>query len=209
MGRRAAVAVVLLLALCCVASVIGGLLYVWWPRAVTKPVVLISSPRQGEEVRVGEAVRIHAIARDSARVVRVELWADGELREAQGSSLPDGVSPFPLVAVWRPTSPGTHTINVRAFNTDDARSYASISLEAVVAANPDIIIAATSHGSMEEQTFLYTQEEGRLRDTGAIRNGHVYAVDGDLTSRPGPRIVDGLEWMAHYIHPEMFGPPRE
>jgi iron complex transport system substrate-binding protein len=85
--------------------------------------------------------------------------------------------------------------------------YADINLEAVVAADPDVIIAGTSHGSAEEQTFLYIKEETRLRDTGAVRNDRIFAVDGNLTSRPGPRIVDGLEWMAHFIHPEMFGPP--
>jgi len=137
MGRTTAIVVVLLLVLCCVAVAIGGLLYLWRPGSVTKPVVLIGSPGQGEEVRVGEAVSIHAIARDSAKVVRVEFWADGELQVAQNSSLAGGISPFPLVAVWRPASAGTHTLSVRAFNTNDARSYASISLDAVGVADSD------------------------------------------------------------------------
>jgi hypothetical protein len=137
MRRTAAIVVVLLLVLCCVALAAGGLLYLGRPASATKPVVLISAPDEGEEVRVGEAVPIHAIARDSARVVRVEFWADGELQVAQNSSLPGGISPFPLATVWRPLSPGNHTINVRAFNAEDARSYASISLNAVGVADGD------------------------------------------------------------------------
>ncbi len=89
----------------------------------------------------------------------------------------------------------------------DISDYADISLEAVIAANPEVIISATTHGSMEEQTFQYAESEQRLQDTAARRNGRVYAVDGNLTSRPGPRIVDGLEKLAQMIHPEIFGPP--
>ncbi|HEV8574488.1 MAG TPA: cobalamin-binding protein, partial [Dehalococcoidia bacterium] len=39
----------------------------------------------------------------------------------------------------------------------------------------------------------------------AVRKGHVYAVDGNAYfSRPGPRLVDGLEMLAHIFHPELF-----
>lgn len=39
----------------------------------------------------------------------------------------------------------------------------------------------------------------------AARNGRVYAVDANAYfARPGPRVVDGAELMAHLIHPELF-----
>jgi hypothetical protein len=137
MRRVATIVIALFLVLCCVALAVGGLLYLWRPGSVTKPVVLISAPGQGEKVRVGEAVSIQAIARDSAKVVRVELWADGQLQEGQNSTLSEGISPFPLVAAWRPSTPGDHTISVRAFNAEDARAYASISLHATEPADGD------------------------------------------------------------------------
>jgi len=84
------------------------------------------------------------------------------------------------------------------------KDYADISLEAVITGNPGVIIAATSHGSLEEKNYVYVREESRLGDTDARLNGRVYALDGNLTSRPGPRIVDGLEQMARLIHPEIF-----
>jgi iron complex transport system substrate-binding protein len=44
--------------------------------------------------------------------------------------------------------------------------------------------------------------------TPAARNGHVFAVDASAYfSRPGPRIVDGLEIMAWAVHPEAFPEP--
>jgi iron complex transport system substrate-binding protein len=39
----------------------------------------------------------------------------------------------------------------------------------------------------------------------AVRDGKVVPFDDDLVSRPGPRLVDGLEALAKLIHPEAFG----
>lgn len=40
----------------------------------------------------------------------------------------------------------------------------------------------------------------------AVRNGRVYAVDANsYFARPGPRVVDGTELLAHLIHPNVFG----
>jgi iron complex transport system substrate-binding protein len=42
-------------------------------------------------------------------------------------------------------------------------------------------------------------------DLPAVRQGHVYAVDGQMyLHRPGPRIVDSLEMLASLIHPDLF-----
>ena len=45
----------------------------------------------------------------------------------------------------------------------------------------------------------------RVAELPAVRDGRVYAADGSAYfSRPGPRIVDSLEILAHLIHPELF-----
>jgi iron complex transport system substrate-binding protein len=42
----------------------------------------------------------------------------------------------------------------------------------------------------------------------AVRAGRVYAVDGSsYFNRPGPRLVDGLELLAHLFHPDLFARP--
>ena len=39
----------------------------------------------------------------------------------------------------------------------------------------------------------------------AVKNSRIYAVDANsYFARPGPRIVDGIELLAHLIHPEQF-----
>ena len=45
-------------------------------------------------------------------------------------------------------------------------------------------------------------------DVPAVRNGRVYVTDGAAYfSRPGPRLVDSLELLAHVIHPELHPLP--
>jgi iron complex transport system substrate-binding protein len=44
----------------------------------------------------------------------------------------------------------------------------------------------------------------------AVRNGEVWATDAtSYFSRPGPRVVDGVEILARILHPEVFGPPTD
>jgi len=47
-------------------------------------------------------------------------------------------------------------------------------------------------------------------DLAAVRSGKVWATDAtSYFSRPGPRVVDGVEILARILHPEVFGPPTE
>jgi iron complex transport system substrate-binding protein len=43
-----------------------------------------------------------------------------------------------------------------------------------------------------------------LKNTEALLNNRVYKIDGDLIHRPGPRLVEALEQVAQFIHPELF-----
>lgn len=80
-----------------------------------------------------------------------------------------------------------------------AGSYPRLSLEAVVAARPEVIVLAR-HGGGETPALGAMWD--RLGAVPAIRAGRVYAIDGDLLHRYGPRVVDGLEMLARVIHPE-------
>ena len=47
-------------------------------------------------------------------------------------------------------------------------------------------------------------------DLPAVRNGEIWATDAtSYFSRPGPRVVDGVEILARILHPEIFGAPDE
>jgi iron complex transport system substrate-binding protein len=56
----------------------------------------------------------------------------------------------------------------------------------------------------EADSFL---GQADFADTPAVRNGNTFAVDAtSFFSRPGPRIVDGLEILAWAVHPESYPP---
>lgn len=73
--------------------------------------------------------------------------------------------------------------------------------EAALAARPDVIIMATGD-SMGAQANAEVAQP--LRRSPAVVNNRVYKINGDYLSRPGPRLVDGLEQMARAIHPKAF-----
>jgi iron complex transport system substrate-binding protein len=79
-------------------------------------------------------------------------------------------------------------------------AFPRFSDEAALAAKPEAIILPTG-GSMGEANSTIVNA---LKNSPAALNGRVYRINGDLLSRPGPRLVDGLEQMAHALHPEVF-----
>ncbi|MCJ7604563.1 MAG: cobalamin-binding protein [Dehalococcoidales bacterium] len=86
----------------------------------------------------------------------------------------------------------------------DLELYATISLEAVIGADPQVIIAGVGMGDGEDLPLQFLKSEERLADTEARLSGAVYPIDMDVVGRAGPRIVEALEQFAAYIHPEMF-----
>ena len=78
-------------------------------------------------------------------------------------------------------------------------SWPTYSLEMLVAEDPEVIVL--SHGiSVESMESI-----SGWNNLAAVQNGRVYTIDSDVASRAGPRIVDALDNMARYIHPELFG----
>jgi len=52
---------------------------------------------------------------------------------------------------------------------------------------------------------LQLRERPGWNEIPAVKNGRVYAVDANsYFARPGPRVVAGVELLAHLIHPELF-----
>lgn len=81
----------------------------------------------------------------------------------------------------------------------------TIDLETVINRDPEVIIVSVGMGTGEDLPWQYIKSESRLKNTQALLTGRVYKIDGDLIHRPGPRIVEALEQMAQFIHPETFG----
>ncbi len=76
------------------------------------------------------------------------------------------------------------------------------SWEMIAAAQPDVVIVMPCGFDAE---IAHREAEMHRDQLAALGAGEVVAVDGgSLFSRPGPRIIEGLEVLAHILHPELF-----
>jgi iron complex transport system substrate-binding protein len=81
-----------------------------------------------------------------------------------------------------------------------------VTLEDIVAAAPDIILVspcgyAAQQAQNEYLSMAHTDEWNAIP---AVRNGRVYALEANsYFSRPGPRLVTGIEALAGIFHPGM------
>jgi len=83
-------------------------------------------------------------------------------------------------------------------------AWPQFSIEEIVSADPDVIIVQTMFGGIPTISIEDLQAHPIWGEMSAVSQGRVYLIDGDLVSRSGPRIVDGLEALARVIHPEVF-----
>jgi iron complex transport system substrate-binding protein len=87
--------------------------------------------------------------------------------------------------------------------TGDARST-SIALEDLVAADPELILLGDAAYDATITPESVAARAGWAEMT-AVRQGRVLPMLDDLVvTRPGPRIVEGLESLARAIHPDRF-----
>jgi iron complex transport system substrate-binding protein len=79
--------------------------------------------------------------------------------------------------------------------------FAQMSSEELVAADPDLIVLGDSAYGV---TVESVGQRAGWATLSAVKAGAVYPFDDNLISRPGPRLVDGLEALAKLLHPESF-----
>jgi iron complex transport system substrate-binding protein len=74
--------------------------------------------------------------------------------------------------------------------------YPQWSLEQLVEDDPDVYLIS------EGVTVRDIENQPGLRELSAVRSGRIAPVDPDLLTRPGPRMVEGLEGLIDAVHGE-------
>ena len=144
-----------------------------------------------EELIAEMESRIDAVTSKTEGVERPTVFY---VIDASDSSQPWTVGPGSFIDTLIALAGGENMVTV-------SKPYLQISLEEIVASDPDMIIGPASHGT----SFL--PDFGNLpvwKELSAVKEGKIYFVEDDLVSRSGPRIVEGLEEMAKIIHPALF-----
>jgi iron complex transport system substrate-binding protein len=82
-----------------------------------------------------------------------------------------------------------------------------VTWESLEALRPDDVVVMPCGWYVEEAREQAAEHWDRIEALGAE---HVFAVDAASTfSRPGPRLVDGVELLAHLFHPDLVAAPPE
>jgi len=86
--------------------------------------------------------------------------------------------------------------------SDAQSAYPQLSLESFVLKDPEVIF-------LGDHPFGETPDTVKARpgwaNISAVKNGRIVpVVDVNIVSRPGPRLVEGLELIARALYPELF-----
>ena len=79
--------------------------------------------------------------------------------------------------------------------------YPQLSLEQIVVANPSIIVLGDAMWGGTAESVLARPGWETIE---AVKSNQIFPIDDNLISRPGPRLVDGLEALAKILHPGLF-----
>lgn len=154
---------------------------------------LIGKSAEGEALAVSLEERVQAVT---------EALAEAESTPRVYYEL-DGTDPS------KPWTTGSGTFITNIIGTaggenifaSESGSWLQVSQEALLQRDPEVILLGdAAYGTTKE---IVNTRSG-WESISAVRNDAIYEFDDDLVSRPGPRLVDGLEQIAWILHPECF-----
>jgi iron complex transport system substrate-binding protein len=163
-------------------------------------------------LRIGEAT--HRLRQAESLVeelkLRIEAVRD---RTARSASRPrvaclEWLDPVYIAGHWVP-----EMVEIAGGNDilgTAAEPSAKVEWDAVIAAMPEILIIMPCGFDLDrairESSLLQNRAGWQILP--AVRDGRVFAVSGaDYFSRPGPRLIDGLEILSQLFHSELFPAP--
>ncbi len=82
---------------------------------------------------------------------------------------------------------------------DSPREYPLLSEEAIIAIDPEALILG--HAPLSDDI---AEGHRNVSSIHAIRNNKILVPDPDEFLRPGPRVIEALEDIARFLHPEAF-----
>jgi iron complex transport system substrate-binding protein len=137
------------------------------------------------------------------RIARVEAEVKGLPRPRVFLEL-DGTDPA------RPFTSGPHSFIGAMVTTAGGWNIAhdirtpsgQMSLEAIVTEDPEIIVLMDSTNPVNPQSREDVLHRRGWSGISAVHKGAVVPVDSAFFSRPSPRFVEGIEVLAHLLHPQ-------
>ncbi len=163
--------------------------------------LFFSEPHRLDDVatsltRLGTLLGTDATAQDAARAYRGQI---AQLRATYAQRAPVSV----FYEVW---DQPLMTINGESMISDAIAlcggrnvfaalrpQVPTLSIEAVIAANPDAIVTASVGATAPDRPLPALERWRAWPQMKAVAHGNLYAIDGDLLSRAGPRMAQGAQ----------------
>ena len=86
--------------------------------------------------------------------------------------------------------------------TDASNPYPQLTQEVIVGKSPQVIFVGDDTSGTDTPDKIMARPGWNT--IAAVKNKRVYAINADLTNRPGPRAVDGVEQVAKFLYPDLF-----
>lgn len=192
-----------------VAAALGGL--PGSPRVVT-----LEPHRLGDVLAGMQAVAEAAGAAESGRVAVVELHRRIDAVAARSAAVASRPRVTLLEWLDPPFTAGHWSPEIvrlaggaEVLGREGERSRA-VAWEEVRAADPEVLIVACCGFDVARTRQELPLLAGRpgFHELACVRSGRVHLMDGNaFFSRPGPRLVEALEALAHLLHPEVHPLP--
>ncbi len=84
----------------------------------------------------------------------------------------------------------------------ELKGWAKVSEEQPVKYKPDAIV--TTYGYYSKKPVEQIMARKAWKDVPAVKNKEIYDVHSDKVTRPGPRLIEGVEELAKAIYPEVY-----
>lgn len=161
----------------------------------------------GEQTRRGRAAET-LLEQIGERLARVEETA-GNVSERPRVAFLEWLQPFYIGGHWVPEMihlAGGHDVLGRV-RTPSTR----VTLEQIIAAAPDILLVSPCgyNARRARDEYRSMQHSDEWHALPAVRNGRVYALEANhYFSRPGPRLITGIEALAKIFQPSIAATPE-
>ncbi|MCR6097418.1 ABC transporter substrate-binding protein [Salipaludibacillus agaradhaerens] len=92
---------------------------------------------------------------------------------------------------------------INATNAAEEESgWVQFTEEEIVTLEPDVIV--TTYGYYIDNPEADVLARDGWSEVPAVQNERVYDVDNDTVTRPGPRLIEGVETLAKLVYPDVF-----
>ncbi len=150
---------------------------------------------------LGASARAQAVTQDMLQRIEAVKQKTKAVRHRPRVFVQIGISP--IVSVGNDTF--IHQLITLSGGTNVAAGpnpYPRFSREQVISLAPEVmVISSMARATVFEQVKAQWLEWPAIP---AVRNKAVHIAPSNIFDRPTPRLVDGLEQMARYIHPQLF-----